>query len=313
MRLASVHRWMALVMAPVIAVILVTGAILALRPIVERGGGEPTTQRSVPVDVARLLALLQRADPNGTAAGAWVVDRGRTVLVAASRREPPVAYDLATGTRTPLPSFPEPTFFDRVSRVHSDLWFGLGGLVGVGTVVMIFLVLTGPFLGPIRRPRSARGWHVWMGWALWPLVALLPLSVVGMKLRAPTGIRRDGPPMAPARAIAVAQRSLDMRGVRGVQPLPGGAAFLVAVDGHGVAQRYIVTASGVAPLFNRFADASRRVHEGTWAGAWSGALNFIAALARLAMEATGLLSWWRLRRSRRSRAGSRASSERMAA
>lgn len=194
-------------MAPVIAVILVTGAILALRPIVARDGGTRTVERPARVDATRLLALLQRVDSNGTAAGAWVVDRGRTVLVAASRREPPVAYDLATGARVPQPSFPEPTFFDRVSRVHSDLWFGLGGLVGVGTVVMIFLVLTGPFLSRIRRPRSARGWHVWIGWALWPLVALLPLSVVGMKLRAPTGLRHDGPPMAPARSPSPSARS----------------------------------------------------------------------------------------------------------
>lgn len=104
-----------------------------------------------------------------------------------------------------------------------------------------------------------------------------------------------------------------MSGFRAVQPLPGGAAFVVVVDSNDVGQRYIVSAAGVAPLFNRFADASRRVHEGTWAGAWSGALNFLAAVALLAMETTGLLSWWRLRHARRRRGGGGGVPEEMAA
>jgi uncharacterized iron-regulated membrane protein len=50
------------------------------------------------------------------------------------------------------------------------------------------------------------------------------------------------------------------------------------------------------------------VHEGTWAGSWSGGLNLVSALLLMGVTVTGLFSW--LRRQPQARRRDRVSAER---
>ncbi len=287
--LARIHRWLALSLSPVFVLILLSGIALAFRPIV--GDPEPPAPT---VDPARVVALLQRVDGAGKAIGAFVAPDGRTMIVGAT--DGPHAYDLETGRPTAFPPEPKPDLFDYAMRVHKALWFGLGGLVTLATIAMIVLVVLGPIMRrPPRRRTTPLAWHIWGGWVLWPLVALLPLSVVVMKLHAPVVAHR-GAPMSLVEVLDTAQRSVDLHHLRGVQRFPFEGAIVVA-DGAEGPVRWVVDRHGTRPLDSKLSTIGHALHEGTWAGPWSGALNIVAALALLAMLGAGIVSWARKSRS----------------
>lgn len=293
--LAQLHRWLAIALSPVLALILLSGIVLAFRPIV---GGEEraATTHRVPVDPRRLAAVIDSVDPRATAMGFWLDDQGALHLFAPGAGFP--AVDVGTGKRAVDAAPPVPTFWDDVHRVHVQLWIGAEGLVVLGTIAMIFLVLAGPFLSRPRRPRSARSWHVWMGWTLWPLLALLPFSVVMMKIHPPIRVQPGAPLPALGRVVErAAAGGLDVTRLRGVQGLPGGTA-IVMFDGGPQAGRWLLDGTKATNLHSRVADVGHALHEGTWAGPWSAALNIVAAIASLAMLGSGLLSWRRARRRR---------------
>jgi sulfite reductase (NADPH) flavoprotein alpha-component len=64
----------------------------------------------------------------------------------------------------------------------------------------------------------------------------------------------------------------------------------------------LVTASAVTRIKGGHG-LTRELHEGTWAGAWSGALNLVSALGLGTLLATGVVAWWRRRTQARARSG----------
>ena len=293
--LAQIHRWLAITLSPVLVLILLSGIVLAFRPILGSERAAPRARTAV--DPVRLAAVIDSLDPRATAMGFFVDDEGAVHLFAPGTGFP--AVDVATGrasTSTEAP--PRPTFWDYAHRVHVDLWIGAEGLTLLATLAMIILVVAGPFLSRPRRPRTARGWHVWMGWAAWPLLALLPFSVVMMKIHPPIAVSRGAPLPSLARVVERASAAgLDVASLRGAQGLPGGKAIVMVQGARG--GRWLLDGTTATSLHSRVAELGSALHEGTWAGAWSGALNILAAIASLVMLGSGLLSWARHRRGRR--------------
>lgn len=127
-RFVLAHRWMAVALSPFLAALLVTGAILAFEPLVDRA--EPAT--SAPrVDLTALRNLVT-AIPEVRDATGFVIDESRTFATVYSRRSRAErSFRIATGDTASLPRQAPPTprrrFFDTVLRVHKDLWGGLGG------------------------------------------------------------------------------------------------------------------------------------------------------------------------------------------
>lgn len=81
-----------------------------------------------------------------------------------------------------------------------------------------------------------------------------------------------------------------------------GSVLLTVTPPTGEPQRYLVAGTDqVMPLTGP--GLVKELHEGTWAGAWSGALNFLAAIALMALTGTGLYSWLRRARQARRRSG----------
>ncbi|HEU5357587.1 MAG TPA: PepSY-associated TM helix domain-containing protein [Gemmatimonadales bacterium] len=287
-RLAALHRWSALAMAPVIAVILVTGIILAFRPIL--GTPQDEHPSGAVLDPGRLLAVLDSI--GGTADFVLVQDDRRSITVFTGPRQPPKTWELATGREVATPPFTPPDFFDKVERVHKDLWGGLGFLVTLASIAMVVLIVLGPILArPSRGRKNVLGWHIWGGWFAWPLLALLPVSLVMMKLHTPFGRRRAGPPPSIAAVLGTAARTLDLTHLDGAQRFPGGAIVVIGgVHGEG---RYVVRGDSVQPLESGMSRLGKELHTGTWAGPWSGALNVVAALGLLVMLWTGTVAWVR--------------------
>ncbi len=290
-RLATAHRWLALLMAPVFLAILLSGAVLAFRPILGQSSEQDSGGR---LDAAHLVTLLKRVDPKGTAPYLFLTPDEATVGVIQPETGEPKYFSALTGLAAPVPVQPPADIFDIALRIHKDLWFGLGGLVGFGTFAMLVLVLLGPLLArPARRPTTLLGRHIWMGWILWPLLALLPVSVVLMKLHPPVVTTHRGAPMSLVQAVEMTARTVDLSRLRAVQGLPGGSAMLFTAGVTGGLSRFVVHADGVHAFESPVSTLGRALHAGTWAGPWSGVVNLISTLLLLLMMGLGLASWGR--------------------
>lgn len=298
-RIARLHRWLALALAPVILLIILSGAVLAFRPILRPDGARAphATHRA---DVGRILELVTRAEAAGPVDFAGFVDaEHRTFMVASPKGQS--AYDVATGASVPMPPPPvedRSGIFDIALRVHKELWFGAGALVTIASIAMIFLVIAGPILARPGRGVGPLGQHIRFGWFLWPLVALLPLSLLMMKLHLPV-LNNPSAPMAPmSRLMRDAARAGDLSRLDGMQRLPGGRAFVV-LEGTSGPTRYVFADGRLRTMDSRASAIGREIHEGTWAGRWSGLVNLAAAAAMLWMLGSGVLSFARRRARRR--------------
>lgn len=291
-KLARWHRLTALFLSPVILALLVSGGILAFRPIL--AGPAPVTPT---LDMARLLALLARVDSAGTARIVAISDDGRLAIVGKGR-EMPTAYDLATGAVSPMPPEAQPTFYDRVERVHRDLWWGLGGLVTLATFALLFQVAVGPFLAPLRAPRTLLTWHTALGWGLWPLTLVLPITaaLIVLPIGRPFGMRRmptESPPPI-ARSLEQAAALTDLSHLGAAQRLPEGSLFIVTEGPEGEA-RQMFHDGKVYRFGGGLVRTAHAIHTGEWGGIWGGVLDLAGATVLLTMLVTGLWSWWRRR------------------
>src|SRR3954468_8818405 len=92
--LLRLHRWISLILAPLFLVILVSGALLALEPILGIGAAGP----AAPVDAAALARTLERFDNAGTARALMIESGGTTAELKFEHRMPPARIDIAAGT-----------------------------------------------------------------------------------------------------------------------------------------------------------------------------------------------------------------------
>ena len=83
------HRWVGLVLAPLFLLVLLSGTVLAFKPIVE------DFQTSTTIDPNTLVALLNWVDARGGVRSISVSD-GAAILEMRGR-DPIVSYDLASG------------------------------------------------------------------------------------------------------------------------------------------------------------------------------------------------------------------------
>jgi sulfite reductase (NADPH) flavoprotein alpha-component len=123
-RIARAHRWLAIALAPVIALMLVSGIVLAARPWME--SRRPRVQRAI--DVERLIANVTRLDSAHVADLLFVLPQ-RTQFVLVSRAGGPRGpFDITTGAPVPEAPEPAPELFDRAGAVHDHLGTGQGWL-----------------------------------------------------------------------------------------------------------------------------------------------------------------------------------------
>ena len=294
-RISRVHRWLGIGLAPVILLILVSGIVLAVRPM--RGSSHQA------IDVARLRSLVGRLDADSRVRS-LNIDRSRTnVSLDLQSGAPASVFDIATGNREVSPRAETRDAFDLAEDVHNDLGIGMGWLASLGSLALVIIVGVAPFMARQARGGTPLGTHVRTAWLLLPLVLYLPLTLVLMQMELPRR-EKEAPVIIPmATALAQASAQMDLGALVTVRTLRGWT-YLVVNNEQDAPRRYRLEDGVVKPLKNPLVTFARTMHEGTWGGIWGGVLNIVSALLLLWMMATGLWSFVarrRLRRERRSR------------
>lgn len=289
--LITAHRWVGLVLSPIFLLVVLSGAVLSFRPIVEDLAAPAAAVR---VDAAALDGLVKVLQQKSPPTAVTVVEGGRAVDVAAA--DPAVAgrWDLATGVRADVA--PTVDVFAIAESLHKNLLVGLGLLVEIAAWAMLAIVVVGPFLTWLHFRNTLIGWHMAIGWCLLPLVVLAPLTGVLMTLhvgQSATPLPRAARPVSVAEALTIAAPKIDLSTLTTARRFRAGT---VLVETAGATPATFVVTDTAAVRLEGGPGWVKEVHEGTWAGAWSGLLNFVVSLALLALTVTGAWSWIARRR-----------------
>lgn len=290
-RLLFLHRALALVLAPFLLVLVLSGMVLAFAPLVGDAGPRAA------VDGAKVLAALTAVDPEGSA-GLLLMDPGGSSFELRSRGQGIRGhFDLASKQKLP-PTKEGFDVFETAEQLHKGLLLGLNPLMEAMAFVLLALLLIGPFV--IGRLGLAT-WmqrHGTFGLLLWPLLALPPITGVMMVLHLGEPAR---PPEAPpearltlARGLELAAPALDLSHLTAARRWPSGEVlvYLAKTDGEEI---FMVGAAGPPQPFTPARNWPHDLHEGRW---FQGAslLNLASALGLLVLMITGLRSWWQNRR-----------------
>lgn len=292
--LRRLHRWIALALTPVFVLVVLSGAVLALKPVLT-AAPVPSTA----VGAAVLAEALARIDPRGQASQVVVSpDDGAVMLASRQPDGPSGRFDLSTGA--PTAEQPGPDVFAVALDLHKNLLLGLGIVVEIAAYAMTALILIGLLLGLPRLRSTLAGWHLGVGWLALPLVLLAPLTGALMALHiggAELPPVQPGPPVALATAVARVAAQGDGVVVQSARRFRGGSALVFIADPEGQAVR-MVQPDGSIHRLSGGPGLVHELHEGTWGGVWSAVLSVVGALALAVLAATGAWGWWRRRRQR---------------
>ncbi|MBX3684817.1 MAG: PepSY domain-containing protein, partial [Rhodocyclaceae bacterium] len=238
--LRRLHRWVALVLTPVFAIIILSGGVLALKPLFA-----PAAAQTNSAEGPAIAAALARIDPQGLATSVAVSpDGGSLVLQSRGSTGPSGSFDPASGIANA--EQPGPDFFAIVLDLHKNLLLGLGIVVEIAAYAMSALIVVGLFLGLPRLRNTLLGWHQGVAWLALPLVVLAPLTGTLMALHIGTPSLppiQQGPPIALASAIGSVAGQPDSGALVSARRFRAGSA-LVTTQGQQGALRYLVEPNG---------------------------------------------------------------------
>ena len=293
------HRWLALLFALPLLVVIGTGLFLSFEPWL-------VTRAIVPgsLTAEKVQSLLAAHDPAGRARALAFRSYDGTLTIGG--RGGGVAVNVATGEpvagRGALAEFLQSS-----RRIHEHFLFDASWLVIGSSIVMLALALLGVIMGWPSIRNTLLGWHQAMGWGLLPLVVLSPLTGLflawGITLSGPPpeGSEPGGAPMRLAEAVRIVGQTHDLSSLVWLRERGGRMLARVVEDGE--FRVYAVTPHGTLAMPRNL---PRLWHEGNFAGAWSSLLNVITSLALLGLLVTGPWLWLRRKirmRNRRRAAG----------
>jgi uncharacterized iron-regulated membrane protein len=291
MRLLQIHRWVALILSVPLAVLILTGVVLAVEPIVI-GLDEPPSL----ITADTLGTVLAKHDPQGKARALVVRAYAGTVSLGGGR-DNMINVDLASNERVDSPGLLA-DIFSTARRLHEHLIDGFGWLVTVSTIAMILLIAIGVVMGWPRLSNTLSGWHKGTGWFLLPLLILSPLTglfmVFGVTFAAPPQAPAGGPPVTLAEAVRIVGANHDLADVSWIRPR--GGVMLARLDDDGEMRAFAVGHDGLTPTARNW---PRLIHEGNWAGTFPALINLVVASALALLLGTGLWIWGRRKFRRR--------------
>jgi sulfite reductase (NADPH) flavoprotein alpha-component len=310
--LFKLHRWIGIGLAPLFLAIAVSGAVLALKPIQT----PDTASSGTAVSVQQLADLLTAIDPLGDKIEAARVDT-ETGLVHVQSQHPQLGGVFDPANSEPVSSTTQEDSFDlfeTAEHLHKELLVGADLLVQLASYLMLLILLTAPFLArPVLR-NNLTGWHRGLGWLLLPLTLMLPLTGVLMSqhLGMPELPRMSQPEarLSLQQALARVDATEDSSQVRSLRRFHGGSVMLRLQSGN--EERLLLVTDQSVTSINPDDNLVKTLHEGSWAGSWSGVLNLLGATALALLTLTGPLSWLKRRRKRLQLQAKRATAQAVA-
>lgn len=289
------HRWLTLIFAVPLALVILTGLVLSFEPIVQVSTLKPGS-----ITPQQVLALLQRHDPDGQARG-LVLRSYEDRLSIRGGANGSIDVNVRTGDVIEGEGLLSSVFiYSRI--IHEHIVPGFGWLVQTTTVALIVLIGLGVSLGWPRLANTFSGWHQAVAWAGLPLLILSPLT--GLFLAWGISFAGRAPPPAPAiplaEAVAKVGETHDLANLVWLQSRGGHQLARIIVDGE--YQIHAVSRDGVIQTPRNWV---RIFHEGNFAGIWSGVLNAVISLGFIVLMVSGLIIWARRRSLRRRPASAR--------
>ena len=189
---AFLHRWAALVFAPLFLVILLSGAFLACKPLWEAWQADQPQPGLTP---QAWIQALETLDSRGQAGNAILSPDGQRLMLQGRSPESRKTYDVRT--LAPLPN-QDRDWFEVAKGLHKTLLLQADPLVEAATYVLTALLALGLLLGwPRLKPQLRQwgwmDWHQGLGWLLAPLVLLTPVTAILMILHIGTGPAKAEP------------------------------------------------------------------------------------------------------------------------
>lgn len=290
------HRWLALLFALPLLVVLATSLVLSFEPWMVSSAIKPGS-----LTADRVVALIQKHDPAGKEQA--VTYRAYDNSIAIGGRSGAKIVDVATGEAKPALSGTAQLMLT-ARRMHETLLLDATSLVIASTFAMLAMALLGILMGWPRFANTVSGWHKGMAWGLLPLLVLSPLTglfiAYGITFTPPPS-GGAGAPLPLVEAVRVAGAKHDLSGLVWLRT-QGKRQLLRVVEG-GEYRLYAVSREGTRALPRNW---PRLWHEGNFAGVWSALMNVIVSAASLALLVTGLWIWTGRKLRRRSNVRQRA-------
>lgn len=282
--LLKLHRWLALIFAVPLAVVIVTGLILSFEPMAVTNAIKPGS-----LTTDHMLAYLDRHDPAGTTTRISLHQYNGTISLAGEHR---LTLDAETGNISTGSDWLG-DLFGSSRRMHERLIGDLGWLVEASTIVMLVLIGLGVFMGLPRLRNTLANWHKGVAWLTLPLLILSPLSALGIlygvPLAPPPSQAANQPPPAKTReAVQLIGAKHDLSAL--VSLRKRGKRLMARIVEGGEYRGYAVTKGGLVELPRNW---SRLLHEGNWYGNVSALLNIVTSVALVALLVTGVWAWTR--------------------
>jgi len=285
--LLRLHRWVTLVFALPLLVVVVTGLILSFEPMTE------SVKPTVPLTTERLHDLIRTHDPQGAATSLAVRGRDDTLVLGSPGRA--VEIDLATGALRSGPPSALAGLYRWARPVHEHLVFDMGWLVFASTVALLVLAVLGVLMGWPRLRNTLGGWHTVGAWAFLPLVILSPATGLMIALGLGNGPPAGGSSSGGGRVslvdvVAMVARQHDVADLSSVRTRGGRMMVRVIPGAQPVV--YAVGPTGLRPLATNW---PRALHEGNWNVIVGPVANGLVSVLFLGLMGTGLTIWLRRR------------------
>jgi uncharacterized iron-regulated membrane protein len=288
------HRWIFVIFAIPLAVIIFTGLILSFQPILQTAGVAPGS-----ITLAQMEGYLSRHDPQGKARQLRVDHFEKTISIQGAG--PGGAIDLRAGGEAGKKSWIT-ELMAWARRAHEHFVFGLEEItrvpiVLISTIGMVCGMAMGMLMGLPRIRNSIAGWHKATAWFLLPLLILSPLTGIFMALRITFSEPAERVPGASLLdAVRMIAQKHDLSGLHSIRSL-GGRQIAIVSQGNS-RFTYVVSKDGLRPAPSNW---PRVFHQGDFLGIWGGVMNAVLSLAFILLLSTGVWMWWRhtFRRRRR--------------
>jgi uncharacterized iron-regulated membrane protein len=281
--LLRLHRWVALLFALPLAVVLATGLILSFEPMLVVGAIEPHS-----LDAAKIERLLTRHDPEARTRGLSLRSYANILTLGVGRQSGPT-IDLATEDVARSPSTLVNVLVTS-RRLHETLLIDARWLVTASTIAMLCLITLGIFMGLPRLRSTVAGWHQVAAWSLLPLVILSPLTALalafGVTFTTPPARGAGQPTITLIEAVRIVGREHDLSNLIWLRSAGSGMLARLVEDGE--YRVYAVAPSGLSAVPRNW---PRLLHEGNWRGSLSASLNVVTSVVLVGLLGTGLYLW----------------------